>query len=48
MHKYDYISSAIKIAVPEFKQSTIDGNTVFFVVKVSNKDKEWILEKRFS
>jgi hypothetical protein len=40
MHKYDYICWAIKISVPEFKQSTIEGNTVFFVIKVSNKDNE--------
>ena len=48
MHKYDYINSAIRINVPEYKESKIEGTTVFFVIKVSNKEKEWLLEKRFS
>lgn len=48
MHKYDYISSAIKITVPEYKESKIEGSTVFFVIEVSNKENKWILEKRFS
>lgn len=48
MHKYEYINSAIRINVPEYKESKIEGTTVFFIIKVSNKNKEWLLEKRFS
>jgi hypothetical protein len=48
MHKYDYISSAIKITVPEYKESKIEGNTVFFVIEVANRDNKWVIEKRFS
>ncbi len=45
---YDYLTSNIKVSIPNFKESTTQKNTVFFTIQLEAKDNKWYIEKRFS
>lgn len=44
----DYLLSHLKVTVPEYKESKIDGNTVFYILDLTYYDNKWTIEKRFS
>lgn len=45
---YDYLTSAIKISVPNYTDSKTEPGTIYFNIELQVKDNKWSLSKRFS
>lgn len=45
---YDYLTSTVKVSIPNYSESKTEPGTIFFNLQLEAKDNKWYVEKRFS